>query len=99
MNIIAKHEGQATVAKRDPQNWHNGASVEVAAPQFGQLSVSACIPAILSAKTRKEARLARNLVWSELSETSRRGAALLAREAAGKIQGIEEFFSARGKSV
>jgi hypothetical protein len=56
MNIIAKQDGQATVAKRDPQNWHNGASVEVAAAQFGQLRVSACIPAILSAKTRKEAR-------------------------------------------
>jgi len=56
MNIIAKQDGQATVAKRDPQNWHSGASVEVAAPQFGQLSVSARIPAILSAKTRKKAR-------------------------------------------
>jgi hypothetical protein len=47
MNIIAKQEGQATVAKRDPQNWHCGASAELAAPQFGQLSVSACIACIL----------------------------------------------------
>jgi hypothetical protein len=58
MNIIAKHEGQATVARREPQNWHSGASVELAAPQFGQLRVSACIAAILAAKTRKEARQA-----------------------------------------
>jgi hypothetical protein len=48
MNIIAKQEGQAMVAKRDPQNWHRGASEALAAPQFGQLSVSACIPGILS---------------------------------------------------
>jgi hypothetical protein len=47
-NIIAKQDGQATVAKRDPQNWHSGASVEVDAPQFGQLSDSACIMHILS---------------------------------------------------
>jgi len=44
MNIIAKQDGQAMVAKRDPQNWQSGASEEEAAPQFGQLSVSACIP-------------------------------------------------------
>jgi len=48
MNIIAKHEGQATVARREPQNWHAGAAVELAAPQFGQLRVSACITGILS---------------------------------------------------
>jgi hypothetical protein len=48
MNITAKHAGQATVARRDPQNWQNGASVEVPAPQFGQLSVSACIERILA---------------------------------------------------
>jgi hypothetical protein len=45
---MAKQEGQETVAKRDPQNWHSGLSVEVAAPQFGQLSDSACILHILS---------------------------------------------------
>ncbi len=56
MNIIAKHEGQATVARREPQNWQRGVSVDEAAPQFGQLSVSARIDAILPAKTRKEAR-------------------------------------------
>jgi hypothetical protein len=48
MNIMAKHDGQATVARRDPQNWQSGASVELAAPQFGQLSVSACIVCILT---------------------------------------------------
>ena len=31
------------VARRELQNWHTGASVELAAPQFGQFSVSACI--------------------------------------------------------
>jgi hypothetical protein len=54
MNIMAKQDGQATVAKRELQNWHSGASVAAAAPQFGQLSVSACIPVILSANTGKE---------------------------------------------
>jgi hypothetical protein len=44
MNIIAKQDGQAMVARRDPQNWQSGASEEEAAPQFGQLRVSACIP-------------------------------------------------------
>jgi len=53
MNIIAKHEGQATVASREPQNWHSGASVEVAAPQLGQLSVSACTLRILAGAFRK----------------------------------------------
>ncbi|HLN98494.1 MAG TPA: hypothetical protein VK208_08545 [Pyrinomonadaceae bacterium] len=48
LNIIAKQEGQAIVASREPQNWHAGASVELAAPQFGQLSVSACIVDILA---------------------------------------------------
>jgi len=40
---MAKHDGQATVASREPQNWHNGALLELEAPQFGQLSVSACM--------------------------------------------------------
>jgi hypothetical protein len=48
MNIIAKHAGQATVARRELQNWHRGVSVELAAPQFGQLRVSACIVGILT---------------------------------------------------
>jgi hypothetical protein len=52
MNIIAKHEGQATVARRELQNWQAGASVELAAPQFGQLRVSACIAGILSAQSK-----------------------------------------------
>ena len=45
---MAKHDGQATVASREPQNWQAGASVELAAPQFGQFNVSACIAAILA---------------------------------------------------
>jgi hypothetical protein len=48
MNIMPKHEGQATVASREPQYWHSGASVDVAAPHIGQLSVSACISSILA---------------------------------------------------
>jgi hypothetical protein len=40
---MPKHEGQAMVAKREPQNWHWGAAVEVAAPQFGQLRALASI--------------------------------------------------------
>ena len=47
-NIIAKHDGQAMVARRELQNWHKGASVELAAPQLGQFSVSACIVLILA---------------------------------------------------
>jgi len=39
MNIMPKHEGQATVASREPQKMQVGASDELAAPQFGQLSV------------------------------------------------------------
>jgi hypothetical protein len=52
MNIIAKHDGQATVRRRELQNWQSGASVELAAPQFGQLSVSACIVRILTAEQK-----------------------------------------------
>lgn len=48
MNIMAKHDGQAMVASRELQNWHDGASVELAAPQFGQFRVSACIDGILA---------------------------------------------------
>jgi hypothetical protein len=43
MNIIAKHDGHATVANFDSQYWQRGASDEIAAPQFGQLSVSTFI--------------------------------------------------------
>ena len=45
MNIMPKHDGQATVASRDSQNAQRDASVELAAPQFGQLRVSACMEA------------------------------------------------------
>jgi hypothetical protein len=53
INIIAKHEGQAIVASRERQNWHSGASVEVAAPQFGQWSVPACTLRILAGASCK----------------------------------------------
>jgi len=43
MNIIAKQDGQATVASLDSQYLHCGESDEIAAPQFGQLRVSAVI--------------------------------------------------------
>jgi hypothetical protein len=56
MNIMPKHDGQETVAKREPQNWHSGWSVEVAAPQFGQLSVSACINRILAGQFKSGLR-------------------------------------------
>jgi hypothetical protein len=36
MNIMPKHDGHATVASRDSQNAQSDASVELAAPQFGQ---------------------------------------------------------------
>jgi hypothetical protein len=52
MNITAKHDGQATVARREPQNWHAGAAVELAAPQFGQLRVSASIIGILTVQSK-----------------------------------------------
>ncbi len=48
MNIMPKHDAQATVARRELQNWHVGASVELAAPQFGQFRVSASIEDILA---------------------------------------------------
>ena len=54
--IMAKHEGQATVASREPQNRQSGSSVAVAAPQFGQLSVSACIARILTVAIRLDYR-------------------------------------------
>jgi hypothetical protein len=53
---MPKHEGQATVANREPQKRHSGSSVAVAAPQFGQLSVSACITRILTAAIKLDYR-------------------------------------------
>jgi hypothetical protein len=41
MNIMAKHDGQATAASFDSQYRHCGESDETAAPQFGQLRVCA----------------------------------------------------------
>jgi hypothetical protein len=43
MNSMPKHDPQAIVATFDWQNWQRGASDEIAAPQFGQLRVCACI--------------------------------------------------------
>jgi len=43
MNIMAKHDGHAIVASFDSQYWHCGELDEIAAPQFGQLSVCASI--------------------------------------------------------
>ena len=43
MNIMAKQDGQATVASLDSQYLHCGESDEIAAPQFGQLRVCASI--------------------------------------------------------
>lgn len=50
---MPKHEGQETVASLDSQNPQTGASDEVAAPQLGQLSVSACIGAFDSRSRHK----------------------------------------------
>jgi hypothetical protein len=44
MNIIPKHSGQATVARRALQNRHCGASVETAAPHIGQFNDSGFMP-------------------------------------------------------
>jgi hypothetical protein len=57
MNIMAKQEEQAMVARRELQNWHDGASVELAAPQFGQFRVSACIDGILAGVPRVDYNL------------------------------------------
>src|SRR5262245_17702993 len=43
MNIMPKHEAHAIVASFDSQYWQCEESDEIAAPQFGQLRVSACI--------------------------------------------------------
>ena len=54
---MAKHDGQAIVARREPQNWHAGASVELAAPQLGQFRVSACIDVILAGESEVDYKL------------------------------------------
>jgi len=41
MNIMPKHEVQATVASFDSQYWQRGAFDDIAAPQLGQLRVCA----------------------------------------------------------
>ena len=43
MNIMPKHEPHAMVASLDSQYWQCDESDEIAAPQLGQLRVSACI--------------------------------------------------------
>jgi hypothetical protein len=47
-NIIPKHAGQETVAKRELQYWHWVESDDTAAPQLKQLRVSACIAHIVT---------------------------------------------------
>src|ERR1051325_8995660 len=49
LNIMPKHEAHAVVASFDSQYWQSGESDEIAAPQFGQLSVSASISTTTSA--------------------------------------------------
>jgi len=49
MNIIAKQDGQETVANFDSQYWHWGESDEIAAPQLGQLRVCASIREVRTA--------------------------------------------------
>jgi hypothetical protein len=56
MNNMPKHAGQATVASFDSQYWHCGASDEMAAPQFGQLRVCACMVKVAHL-CRRRARL------------------------------------------
>jgi len=46
MNIMAKQDGQATVANCDSQNWQRAESLAIAAPQLGQLRVSASMGAL-----------------------------------------------------
>ena len=48
INIIAKQDGQATVASFDSQYRQSGAPDDIAAPQFGQLRASACMPGIVA---------------------------------------------------
>jgi hypothetical protein len=48
LNIMPKHEAHEIVASFDSQYWQRGESDEIAAPQFGQLSVCACINHITS---------------------------------------------------
>jgi hypothetical protein len=55
MNIMAKHDGHATVASFDSQYWHCGESDEIAAPQFGQFRVCASIDSGAPASLRASA--------------------------------------------
>ncbi|HXT61710.1 MAG TPA: hypothetical protein VN696_01620 [Pyrinomonadaceae bacterium] len=43
INIMPKHDAHAMVATFDSQYWQRAESDEIAAPQFGQLRVSAVI--------------------------------------------------------
>jgi hypothetical protein len=52
MNIIPKHDGQATVAKRASQKRHCGESLATDAPHIGQLSVPASINHILASNAQ-----------------------------------------------
>ena len=54
---MPKQEEQAIVARREPQYRQCGASVEVAAPHIGQLSVSACISRILAVEFKLDYKM------------------------------------------
>ena len=73
MNIMPKHEGQATVASREPQNRHSAASVDVAAPHIGQLSVSACISGILAGGLMLDYGLTPVRCWPRNTASGKRG--------------------------
>lgn len=48
---MPKHDGQATVAKRELQYWHCVESDETAAPQLKQFKVSACMHGIVALRS------------------------------------------------
>ena len=58
MNIMPKHDGQATVASRELQYWHCVESEETAAPQLKQFRVSACMRGIVAVDAGMKARSA-----------------------------------------
>jgi hypothetical protein len=66
MNIRAKQDGHATVASRDSQNWHRAESLEMAAPQLGQLRVPACMRGILAGSSFAFAILSAALICMTL---------------------------------
>jgi hypothetical protein len=70
LNIMPKHEAHEIVASFDSQYWQRGESDEIAAPQFGQLSVCACINYIASRAFSSLTLLPRKQgkFWSPMNE-------------------------------